>query len=88
MSGLRGQDHYEHMPETGSWFYVTAQASIATGDLLGAWVPVGTDDAEVLAAASRAAGRPLAMDDLIVIDQIGLGGEMVDEDCFAVQEAL
>jgi len=88
MSGLSGQDHYEHMPEAGSWFYVTDQASIASGELVGAWVPVGSDDAEVLAAASQAAGRPLTMDDLVVIDQIGLGGEMVDEDFFAVQEAL
>lgn len=88
MSSRSGHDRYEHTPQTGSWFYVTDQASIATGELLGAWVPVGSDDVEVLAAASRAAGRPLTMDDLVVIDQIGLGGEMVDDDCFAVQEAL
>jgi len=81
-------DRYETTPGSGAWVFVADRNAFDSGSIRGDWIPLGSEDHAVLAQVVAAAGRPLGLEDLIVIDQIGVPNEMVDEDLFATTEAV
>lgn len=81
-------DRYETTPGIGAWVFVADRNAFDSGSIRGDWIPLGSEDHAALAQVAAAAGRPLDLDDLIVIDQIGVPNEMVDEDLFATTEAV
>lgn len=81
-------DRYETTPDSGAWVFVADREAFDSGSIRGEWISLGSEDHAVLAQVAAAAGRPLDLEDLIVIDQIGVPSEMVDEDLFATTEAV
>lgn len=66
----------------GGWLYVADRQALENGRLYGRWLPPGLSGVLVTESISAVSGRSLDRSDLAVVDQLGCGPQMVDEDHF------
>jgi hypothetical protein len=72
---------YDAVPRDGPAIYVVAAETWDQGDVTGIWIELESPTDKVVELLSAVAGRALELDDLRVVDQVGVGKLMLDEQC-------
>lgn len=82
-----GWQRYDAVPRDGPAVFVVEADSWDNGEIDGVWVNASVSPEEVAERFSQVTSRPVDFDQLVVVDQVGLGPQMVDEDWFRIEAA-
>lgn len=73
---------WDGVPRDGPWVFVVDKAAWDRGEVIGTWLDPWTPPELVAKQLGELLGRSPQLDELAVVEQVGLGEEMVDEDWF------
>jgi uncharacterized lipoprotein YddW (UPF0748 family) len=79
---------YDAVPRDGPAVFVADAAAWDRGEIRGVWVDAQTPPARVVQQLAEELGREVGLDELAVVDQVGLGAAALSEDYFSDEHAV